>query len=210
MSLSIIYAVISRNRKIILTDYTEYGGNFQQATLKLLSKIEKDSVKEVQYSSYTVFFEDINDVTFMLIGENIKTEVAFSFLSDMKKKFFSQYDDKKIQNSFSYYLREFTSEIKTIVRFYEDNQTYVKPDVLTDKNGRKINVEKKKIEDFLPPEEIIDIKSEKVKKTNDAWDDYKITVNTIKKKKRAKMIKLGILCLLTFIIAFCLMYLILK
>ena len=59
-------------------------------------------------------------------------------------------------------------------------------------------------------EEIIDIKSEKVKKTNDAWDDYKITVNTIKKKKRAKMIKLGILCLLTFIIAFCLMYLILK
>ena len=200
MSLSIVYAVIARSRKIILTDYTEYSGNFQQATLKILSKIQKDSVCEIDYAPYNVFYEDERDVTFILIGENIKTEVGFSFLSDVKKKFFSQYDDNKLQNSFSYYLREFSSEIKTIVRFYEDNQYYIKPDVLTDSNGKKIKIVKKEIRDILPSDEVIDIKSEKVQKTSNAWDEYKVTVNTIKRKKRAKMIKFGILFLLTFIV----------
>ena len=78
MSLSIVYAVIARSRKIILTDYTEYSGNFQQATLKILSKIQKDSVCEIDYAPYNVFYEDERDVTFILIGENIKTEVLIT------------------------------------------------------------------------------------------------------------------------------------
>ena len=210
MSLSIVYAVIARSRKIILTDYTEYSGNFQQATLKILSKIQKDSLCEIDYAPYNVFYEDERDVTFILIGENIKTEVGFSFLSDVKKKFFSQYDDNKLQNSFSYYLREFSSEIKTIVRFYEDNQYYIKPDVLTDSNGKKIKIVKKEIRDILPSDEVIAIKSEKVQKTSNAWDEYKVTVNTIKRKKRAKMIKFGILFLLTFIVVSGMVYLLLN
>ena len=210
MSLSIVYAVIARSRKIILTDYTEYSGNFQQATLKILSKIQKDSLCEIDYAPYNVFYEDERDVTFILIGENIKTEVGFSILSDVKKKFFSQYDDNKLQNSFSYYLREFSSEIKTIVRFYEDNQYYIKPDVLTDSNGKKIKIVKKEIRDILPSDEVIDIKSEKVQKTSNAWDEYKVTVNTIKRKKRAKMIKFGILFLLTFIVVSGMVYLLLN
>ena len=210
MSLSIVYAVIARSRKIILTDYTEYSGNFQQATLKILSKIQKDSLCEIDYAPYNVFYEDERDVTFILIGENIKTEVGFSFLSDVKKKFFSQYDDNKLQNSFSYYLREFSSEIKTIVRFYEDNQYYIKPDVLTDSNGKKIKIVKKEIRDILPSDEVIDIKSEKVQKTSNAWDEYKVTENTIKRKKRAKMIKFGILFLLTFIVVSGMVYLLLN
>ena len=210
MSLQIIYSVVARNRKIILTDYTEYNGNFQQATLKILSKVEKNTKSEIDYSPYTVLYEDIDDVTFLLIGENIKTEVGFSFLSDVKKKFFANYDTNKIQNSFSYYLREFTSEIKPIVRFYEDNQSYIKPDVLTDSTGKTEKIKKININDILSQDEIIDIKSEKVQKTSDVWDDYKVTVSIIKKKKRVKMIKLGIMCILTFIIAFGVVYLIIN
>ena len=210
MSLQIIYSVVARNRKIILTDYTEYSGNFQQATLKILSKVEKNTKREIEYPPYTVLYEDIDDVTFILIGENLKTEVGFSFLSDVKKKFFANYDTNKIQNSFSYYLREFTSEIKPIVRFYEDNQSYIKPDVLTDSNGKAEEIKKISINDILSQDEIIDIKSEKVQKTSDAWDGYKVTVNIIKKKKRAKMIKLGIMCILTFIIAFGVVYLLIN
>ena len=172
MSLQIIYSVVARNRKIILTDYTEYSGNFQQATLKILSKVEKNTKREIEYPPYTVLYEDIDDVTFILIGENLKTEVGFSFLSDVKKKFFANYDTIKIQNSFAYYLREFTSEIKPIVRFYEDNQSYIKPDVLTDSNGKAEKIKKISINDILSQDEIIDIKSEKVQKTSDAWDGY--------------------------------------
>lgn len=210
MSLQIIYSVVARNRKIILTDFTEYNGNFQQATLKILSKIEKNTKCEIDYSPYTVYYEDIDEVTFLLIGENIKTEVGFSFLSDVKKKFFANYDTNKIQNSFSYYLREFTSEIKPIVRFYEDNQNYIKPDVLTDSTGKAEKIKKMNINEILQQDEILDIKSEKVQKTSDAWDDYKVTVNIIKKKKRAKMIKLGIMCIFTCIIAFGVVYLLIN
>ena len=67
MSLQIIYSVVARNRKIILTDYTEYSGNFQQATLKILSKVEKNTKREIEYPPYTVLYEDIDDVTFILI-----------------------------------------------------------------------------------------------------------------------------------------------
>ena len=184
MSLQIIYSVVARNRKIILTDYTEYSGNFQQATLKILSKVEKNTKREIEYPPYTVLYEDIDDVTFILIGENLKTEVGFSFLSDVKKKFFANYDTNKIQTSFSYYLREFTSEIKPIVRFYEDNQSYIKPDVLTDSNGKAEKIKKISINDILSQDEIIDIKSEKVQKTSDAWDGYKVKIGRASCRER--------------------------
>ena len=48
--MEIIYTLISRSSKIILCDYTEYSGNFQQISLVLLSKIKKNSKCEVEYN----------------------------------------------------------------------------------------------------------------------------------------------------------------
>ena len=46
---------------------------------------------------YKFYYQDENDITFLCMGENIDVEVAFSFLADVKKKFFTTYDQKKIQ-----------------------------------------------------------------------------------------------------------------
>ena len=37
----IIYVLVARGNKIILTDYTIYNGNFQQISVNLLDKIKK-------------------------------------------------------------------------------------------------------------------------------------------------------------------------
>jgi hypothetical protein len=193
MSLSIIYAVIARNNTIVLADYTEHSGNFPQAVLKVLSVIKKQTLGQIMYSPYTIFYEDIDDITYLIVAEFIKVEVAFSFISDMKKKFQSQYDTLHVKNAFSYYLKAFANEIKPIVRFYEDNQNYIKPNVLCDEYGKNKNILVMKIEDLLMKNDIVDIKSEGVRKVNDNWDNFKVTITNVKRKRRAKVIKMGML-----------------
>ena len=45
----IIYSLIARSSKIILCDYTEYSGNFQQISLLLLDKVKKNNKCEIIY-----------------------------------------------------------------------------------------------------------------------------------------------------------------
>ena len=46
----IIYTIIARASKIVLCDFTDYSGNFQQISLVLLNKIKKNSKCEVEYN----------------------------------------------------------------------------------------------------------------------------------------------------------------
>ena len=45
----IIYCLIARASKIILCDYTDYSGNFQQISLLLLEKVKKNNKCEIIY-----------------------------------------------------------------------------------------------------------------------------------------------------------------
>lgn len=208
MSLQLIYAAVARDRKVILADYSEYSGNHNQVAIVVLNKIKKDCLCQLEYPPYTIFYEDVDNITYLLMAENIKVEVAFSFISDVKKKFLSLYEVNGIQNTFQYQLRDFKNEIKPIIRFYEDNQSYIKPDILVDKFGKEANIVKMKAEDILSKNEIVTIVSQKIKRSNEVWDDYKINNQYIKKKRKAKMIKLLMmiiaLILVMIIIIFCL------
>ena len=44
-NMPIYYAVIVKKRDVVLCEYTDYSGNFQQLTRQLFSKIEPDSKK---------------------------------------------------------------------------------------------------------------------------------------------------------------------
>ena len=46
----IIYTLIARASKIVLCDFTDFSGNFQQISLVLLTKIKKNSKCEVEYN----------------------------------------------------------------------------------------------------------------------------------------------------------------
>ncbi len=49
MSASIIYTLIARGGKIILTDYTEYSGNFQQISAILIQKLDDNYNARIKY-----------------------------------------------------------------------------------------------------------------------------------------------------------------
>jgi len=49
-NIKIIYTLIARGSKIILCDFTEFSGNFQQISLVLLQKIKKNYKCEVEYN----------------------------------------------------------------------------------------------------------------------------------------------------------------
>ena len=58
--MSIIYAIIARDQDLILTDYSEYSGNFEQITLKLLKKTRPDSIASFTYNDeYKLYHLDL-------------------------------------------------------------------------------------------------------------------------------------------------------
>lgn len=57
--MTIFYALIAKKRNIILSDYTEYSGNFQQYTMQLMNRIEEETKKSFELEEY--MFHYINE-----------------------------------------------------------------------------------------------------------------------------------------------------
>ena len=55
--MSFIYALISRSKKIILSDYTEFTGNFPQISLTILSKAKSNIKCTISYNEYFTIFK---------------------------------------------------------------------------------------------------------------------------------------------------------
>ncbi len=54
--MSIIYSLIAKDKDVILCDYSDYTGNFEQITLKLLKKTQPESIATFSYNNeYTNF-----------------------------------------------------------------------------------------------------------------------------------------------------------
>ncbi len=49
--MSIIYTLIARDKDVILCDYSEYTGNFEQITVKLLKKTQTESIANFSYNN---------------------------------------------------------------------------------------------------------------------------------------------------------------
>ena len=73
------------------------------------------------YFRYKFFYEDENDITFLCMGKNLDSDVAFSFIADLKKKFFLTYNIDTIKNAYSYQLKDFSNEIKKLSTSYSKN-----------------------------------------------------------------------------------------
>ena len=48
----IIYTLIAREPNIILCDYTEFSGNFQQISAILIQKLDDNSNSKIRYQKY--------------------------------------------------------------------------------------------------------------------------------------------------------------
>ncbi len=49
--MSIIYALVAKEKNKILADYTDYGGNFEQLVLRLLNKVSEDHRSTFSYNN---------------------------------------------------------------------------------------------------------------------------------------------------------------
>lgn len=47
--MSILYALIAKEPDVVLCEYTDYSGNFQQITRIILRKIKKESKYTIDY-----------------------------------------------------------------------------------------------------------------------------------------------------------------
>jgi vesicle-associated membrane protein 7 len=185
MSASIVYTLIARSTKTVLCDYTEFTGNFQQISLLILGRIKKDSKCEIEYNDYKYYYDDENDITFLCMCENFEAEVAFQYLSELKKIFREKYEERTIRTAYSYGLSEFQNSIKDLATSYEKNPK-TKIDKLTNQVTQTAEVLHENIEKLLQRNEKLNIIAQKSKRLQDNSDLYIKTIHDIKKKQKMK------------------------
>lgn len=126
--------------------------------------------------SFNFHYEDENDVTYMCISRDMKEEVVFSFLSDVKKKFLKKYDLKTISNSFAYQLREFSDDLRGLVKFYEENPTHTKTGILLNNLNETTEILRESVEKLLERNEKINIIAQKSKNLRNTSNDMRLLV----------------------------------
>ncbi len=135
------------------------------------------------FCSYKFFYDDENDLTFLCMGEKLDTEVAFSYLGDLKKKFLTKYDNNTIKNSFSYQLKDFSDEIKQLANSYEKNPTS-KIGMLKEKLSETTEILHDNVEKLLQRGEKLNIIAQKSSRLRDSSDDFVKNIQEIKRRQK--------------------------
>ena len=62
--MSIIHCLIGRKSDIVLVEYTEHLGNFQQISRLLLRKLKNENIISIDYEDHRFYYIKENDFTF--------------------------------------------------------------------------------------------------------------------------------------------------
>ena len=199
MSNAIFYALISKSSNIILTEYTDYSGNFLQITRILLRKLPDFPQQTITYDKYTFHYIINNDFTYLCLTENCNKELAFAFLRDLQYEFLSKYQINSFSSFTAYQLTEFDKAIKMLLMYYNRNPKLTKSgDIIRDLN-EVIGIKEDTIENIFEKEEkigIVAIKGERFKMQSMGSFDLVYKEVEQKKKRRKKQI---IICVIIVI-----------
>jgi hypothetical protein len=66
-------------------------------------------------SRYKFHYINENDITYLCMTEGAPDQIAFAYLSDLRKKFIQTYDYDKIAGFYAYQLNEFAEELKKLM-----------------------------------------------------------------------------------------------
>ena len=61
--MSIFYILVAKRNDMILVDYTDYSGNFQQIKIDIMKRIEPDTQKTFELSDYHFHFNNEKQLT---------------------------------------------------------------------------------------------------------------------------------------------------
>ena len=141
------------------------------------------------------------------MGEYLDTDVAFSYLADLKKKFISTYDSQKIQGSYSYQLKNFSEEIHKLADYYIKNPQS-KLALLKNNINQTSEILHENVEKLFQRNEKLDITIQKSNNLLGTSDVFYKNIHRMKMKQKYKRLKflaffILVLLILGFLIYFC-------
>ncbi len=147
--MSIFYGLIAKYPDIVLSEYSDYHGNFMQIIRILLRKIpKKDSLLEMSYDNYILSFISDNYLTYLCLTENFPSNLIYFFLSDLKFKIYKKYNINEIKDMNAYQLTSFNSEINYVINHYINSPRFtLSGEEITEDIGIKII--KKDVDEFI-------------------------------------------------------------
>ena len=139
------------------------------------------------------------------MGENLNVDVAFSYLADLKKKFFSLYDKQKIQTSYSYQLKSFSDEIQKLQDYYIKNPQS-KLALLKNNLNQTSEIMHQNVEKLFQRNEKLEITLQKSNNLLGNSDVFYKNIHRMKMKQKYKRLKYIALFILIVLIMALLIY----
>ena len=132
-NIALIYSVIIRAKHTILSEYTEFSGNFSQIIIEIMKEIimKFEDIPNICrgyffYGKYALFFLKYNKVYIITMLPNVKLnnkEIIFAFLysifDEMKSK--KEIDIEKMDKMKAYSLIEFSKIFEDKIKLFNSN-----------------------------------------------------------------------------------------
>ncbi len=134
------------------------------------------------------------------MGKDLDSDVAFSFIGDLKKKFLLTYENNKIKNSFSYQLKDFSSEIKKLMISYGKNPIS-KIKLLENSVSKTHSILFENVQHLMERDAKLDLIAQKSNRLTESSDNFIKNIHEIKRRQKMKKFKIyGIIAALIFFI----------
>ena len=216
--MSIFYALIAKNYDLILSEYTDYTGNFQQITRMLLYKIKINITKynnnnnhsmfRIQYDNYIYNYLIKDNLLFlcMTFNDHINynnsqmnkfsindnnQNIIYAFLFDVKKFFGTEYTEQEIEKLKSYELQEFDKTLNLLMNYYNSNPSFTKSGLPIQNINEEEKIIVENINKYFDSDEILNI----IVVQNEAYNSLTITKKNIvlsgyiRRKEKIEQIK---------------------
>lgn len=117
--MSIINTIIAYNKNKILFEYTNYQGNFSQASRLIIQNIPDESLGYITSDNKTFFYVSALGVIYLCLTEDFSKEHGFCYLYDVKQGIIKEkYPNNDFNNISEYGLKNIESEIVDLINYY--------------------------------------------------------------------------------------------
>lgn len=109
----IYYGLVAKKSNIILSEFTEYNGNFQQITMQLMQRVEPETKKTFELEDFLFHYINEDGITILCMTDKaIQKKIPFAFMQDLKKTLIASYSPRELENAKAYSLSTFTEKIR--------------------------------------------------------------------------------------------------
>ena len=122
------------------------------------------------------------------MGKNLDSDIAFTFIADLKKKFLLTYDNNQIKNSFSYQLKDFSNEIKKLMISYGKNPIS-KIKLLENSVSKTHSILFENVQQLMERDTKLDLIAQKSNRLTESSDNFMKNIHEIKRIQKMKKYK---------------------